>query len=205
MFGFLRRPTVNQHLQPLIPDWLYGSVQSKVTPASKVKHEDIKVMVVSLRGERFPLVAAYVNEFNKQGVFILYKRIDGTYREVYVKEIPVHFVQVYGDLAIVVSGRAGSSPGILRDEHFIIRQTPSGYKEVWNGMATYVKMLPEVPPLFYETGSVLLDQDGRRLLYTTLRETYHRKNLSVPMTRQSFYQIYRYSEESHIYILQTSG
>lgn len=205
MFGFSWRPTARQTGQPFIPDWLVQSVQSKLTHPNMVKRDDIKVVVVKMRDRRFPMVAASVNVDNKEGVFILYDLVGDGFQEIYAKEVPVIAVQVYSDLAFVITARIGSGTGILRDEHFIIRQTPKGFAEVWSGVATYMKMLPEVPPLFYQTGSVYLDHDGQRMIYSTMRETYHRGNLDSPRQRQCFYQIYRYSDDNHSYVLQSTG
>lgn len=146
-------------------------------------------------------IAVVVNVSN-EGAFLLYEGSNGNYREVYEKKLPVLSLQVVlGEIITIIANR-GSGTNYWQHEHYVIRYTPAGYKEVWHGNAEYVKMFAEAPPGTVVTGSLRFSGPDE-LIYTQLKRVYEQPDSNKPSSVECTYQFFKYNQTDMKY--ETKG
>ncbi|MEH6993086.1 hypothetical protein V7075_10260 [Neobacillus drentensis] len=190
---------IRENINSFVPDWIYQSIRTKLSSPDLIKKEEISL--IKLNMARYPndmdraRIAAFVNVDNKEGVFVLYEKVNGMYQEVYEKKLPILGVQVFHNHnhEILITARIGSGTGLIRDEHYVLRNTAKGFKEVWSAIAISMQMLTEAPPHFYIFGNVSFDFAQDHLIYFQLKEVYTKDDFIYPKERECHFEIYKYN------------
>lgn len=185
-----------------VPDWIYEDLKTRFPDPAKsmIKKESISFLQVQMRPATMevqpePELAAYITLDHLNGVFVLYAKQNGEYQAIYEKKEPVYGLQVVGGGAkqlVLTAGMGGT--GIQENKLYIIRHTPMGYKEVWEGIAHYHQAQQTID---VTDGNVQFDGDDR-LIYFQLKRTLD--STGAVLMEKSSYQQFTYNDTSMQYV-----
>ena len=174
----------------LVPDWLFHSLRKRFRYPDRIKREEITMMKINMkpRDSKSEQIAAFINVDMVNAVFVIFEKHGDHYDEVYCKDLFVESVKVIGaqehDQKIVLTGGGGGT-GIWESSHYVIRYTPEGYKDVWEGVAT-LRVSDKIAPYdIQQNGTIGFDAGGNELYYALIK--------SQPVPEVSG-QIYKYNE-----------
>ncbi|WP_428912314.1 hypothetical protein [Niallia sp. Krafla_26] len=140
-------------------------------------------------------IGAFYNMDNNNGILVLFEKQGNHYQKVYEKDMVVEGIKIIGILEynqiLVVTGGGGGT-GIWETYHYVVRYTPKGYIEVWEGIHTKRFQNPLTKERIEQHGMLDFDSGGKDLYYALLP--------SDP-TLVSTFQHFKYNEQKMKYEL----
>lgn len=196
-----------------IPDWIIQDMQTRLNDIDKnrVQLQGISILQVRMK-KKFqerqtdqekksaeqkksgPELIAYANLDQHKGLLVLYAKEKGRYRVVYEKKEPICSVQIIDDdNSQIVLTTGNSENGKEENKLYVLRYTPQGYREVWDGIAHFRR---EGQTIDQVDGSVQFPGNNQ-LIYFELNRTLD--SVGMPLMEKSSYQVFTYNEKKARY------
>lgn len=182
-----------------IPDEIYNAIKIKF-PYIESKGQ-ITYMNTRLNPDGEGEIALFSTVDRLNGFFVLFQKENLHYKEVYVKEKPVYSVEVTSftspNQIIFSSGMGGT--GVQDNKFHIIRYTPKGYSDVWNGIGTSIRFT-SAPYIRIDGCVKTLFGNPDELIYFQLKRTYEYNNNNFTLiSKENTVQNFKYNEQKMKY------
>ncbi|SOC38675.1 hypothetical protein [Ureibacillus acetophenoni] len=179
----------------MVPDWLYHSLRKRFRYPDEIKREEITVMKVNMKPYDSEQIAAFINVDMVNSVFVIFEKHGDHYDEVYCKDSFVESVDIIGAMEkdqkiVLTAGTSGT--GYVESYHYVIRYTPEGYQDVWDGLARYFVSHHIAPTDIKQNGTISFDAGGNELYYSLIK-TEPKQEVTA--------QLYKYNKQKHKYEL----
>jgi hypothetical protein len=189
----------NDASNDIMPDEVYNAIRTKF-PYIEARDE-IKHISTRLNPDGEGEIAFFSTIDRLNGFLIIFEKKGQSYKEVYVEDKPVYSVEVTeftSPCQIVYSSGLGGT-GVQENIFHVIRYTPKGYLDVWNGTAAYMKF--STPSYISIDGSVsfpFMSKD--ELVHFQLKRNYEqRDNKLVLISREVIVHNFKYNDHEMKY------
>jgi hypothetical protein len=181
-----------------IPDWAYQAIRAKLENPDTLRKEDITVIYNFEPYLENMQILAYASPSKYDGAFIIFEKVNGNCEEVYsLKTHQIGPVQTnYSDIILTVLEEGSTGFATLR--YYIIKHTPVGYQQVWEGLANHYDI--NGPIKIDVTGSVTINFNSE-LIHSVLERRYQGNDPNRTISYRKYANVYKYDESAMMYQL----
>lgn len=188
---------VNKATGCSIPDEIYKAIKIKF-PFIESKAQ-INYINTHLNPNGEGEIALFSAFDRLNGFFILFEKKGQHYNEKYVEGTPVYSCEVTPSTSQIVFSSGLGGTGIQENKLHVIRYTPKGYSDVWNGIETSIRFASA--PFIRIDGCVKTPfGDSDELIYFQLKRTYKYNNNNFALiSKETTVQNFKYNEQKMKY------
>lgn len=179
-----------------IPGWLVETLQGKVDRPDLISAENISISYVNMNLSYYPHLVVYADSGYSNSIFFIFEWQGNKYVPVFERKWCIRGIEIkYPHIILTVHESSGT--GFAAYNYHVLRFTQDGYRQVWEGMASYYEMFPRATN-FDITASLAFPQVDE-LMYFRVKRKFKGMDETNIIRKRNLFKVYRYNESMMVY------